>query len=96
LNHTVRMCRLTDYEVALRDHLKLRKNLDKQDYAAIDYCLWDRKRSGKESVVLLNGEKVTHKRLKRGLEHLTGRRQLSTSVPLLTLHSLAAKNPAPI
>jgi hypothetical protein len=86
LNHGSHVhIRLTDYEVALRDHLKLRKNLDKQDYAAIGYRLRDRKRSGKESVVLLNGEQVRHKRLKRGLEHATGRRQLGMFVPLLTL-----------
>lgn len=57
--------RLHDYEVALRDVLKLRKNLKKKDWHSIGIHLSNRKRQGKESEVLWNSVPLAAKKVQK-------------------------------
>lgn len=57
--------RLHDYEVALRDVLKLRKNLKKDDWHSIGIHLSNRKREGKESEVVWNGVPLPAKKVRK-------------------------------
>lgn len=57
--------RLYDYEVALRDVLKLRKNLKKEDWHSIGIHLSNRKRQGKESEVLWNSVPLAAKKVRK-------------------------------
>lgn len=68
--------RLHDYEIALRELLRLRKNLKKDDWFSIGIHLSDRKREGKESEVLWNNIPMTARKVRkdvlrnRKLKHL--------------------------
>lgn len=76
--------RLHDYEVALRELLKLRKNLKKQDWYSIGISLSDRKRKGKESEVLWNNIPLATRKVRkevlrnRNANHLSHQRSKLT------------------
>lgn len=57
--------RLSKYEVALRDHLKLRKNRKGSDWRTIGRQLEKRKLEGKETEVIIDNVPVDTKRLKK-------------------------------
>lgn len=57
--------RLHDYEVALRELLKLRKNLKKEDWYSIGIHMSNRKREGKESEVLWNNIPLATRKVRK-------------------------------
>lgn len=57
--------RLHDYEVALREILKLRKNLKRADWQSIGAHISNRGREGKESEVLWNDRPLTKKKVRK-------------------------------
>lgn len=57
--------RLHDYEVALREVLKLRKNLKREDWQFIGAHISNRDREGKESEVLWNNRPLTTKKVRK-------------------------------
>lgn len=57
--------RLHDYEVALREVLKLRKNLKKEDWQSIGSHISNRGLEGKESEVLWNNRPLTTKKVRK-------------------------------
>lgn len=57
--------RLHDYEIALRQVLKLRKNLKKEEWNSIGDQISNRKRQGKESEVLWNDHPLSTKKVRK-------------------------------
>lgn len=57
--------RLHDYEVALRELLKLRKNLKKQHWYSIGIHMSNRKRQGKESQVWWNNSLLSTQKVRK-------------------------------
>lgn len=57
--------RLHDYEVALRDILKFRKNLKREDWYAIGVGISHRKKQGKDSEVLWNNSPMATSKVRK-------------------------------
>lgn len=54
-----------DYEVALREILKFRKNLKQEEWYAIGIQISNRKRQTKESEVIWNGTRLEAKKVRK-------------------------------
>lgn len=63
--------RLCDYETALRDRLKLRKNLNKKEWYYIGVQIAIRKSQGKETDVMWNNSPMDPKKVHKHLKNVS-------------------------
>lgn len=70
------LVRLHDYEIALRELLKLRKNLKKEDWYSIGIHLSNRKTQGKQSEVLWNNIPLAARKVRKDVLRNQKRSQL--------------------